>query len=146
METYSSSVEDQLIDGLSFKLNPGASYIVERKSVSYFPSGSNVYTTSSGTKVLRILINGDDWLDATNTLRIFFDVRNTGTAPLRVLGGPYSFWRRCRILCGSTLCVGPHLLFCVQNFGKSPHSPFPIYLPPFLSPSPLHPQNKTLNK
>ena len=103
METYSSSVEDQLIDGLSFKLNPGASYIVERKSVSYFPSGSNVYTTSSGTKVLRILINGDDWLDATHTLRIFFDVRSTGTAPLRVLSGPYSFFRRLRVLCGNQL-------------------------------------------
>ena len=103
MEVYSSSVEDQLIDGLSFKLSPGASYITERKSVSYFPSGSNVYTTTSGTKVLRILINGDDWLDSTNTLRIFFDVRNTGTGPLRVLAGPYSFFRRMRILCGNQL-------------------------------------------
>ena len=103
MEVYSSSVEDQLIDGLSFKLSPGASYITERKSVSFFPSGSNVYTTTSGTKVLRILINGDDWLDATNTLRIFFDVRNTGTGPLRVLAGPYSFFRRMRVLCGNQL-------------------------------------------
>ena len=103
MEVYSSSVEDQLIDGLSFELNPGASYITERKSVSYFPSGSNVYTTTSGTKVLRILINGDDWLDATNTLRIFFDVRNTGAGSLRVLSGPYSFFRRLRVLCGNQL-------------------------------------------
>ena len=103
MEVYSSSVEDQLIDGLSFKLSPGSSYVTDRQSVSYFPSGSNVYTTSSGTKILRILINGDDWLDASNTLRIFFDVRNTGTAPLRILGGPHSFWRRLRILAGNQL-------------------------------------------
>ena len=39
---YSSSVEDQLIDGLSFKLAPGSSYVTERKSVTYFPQGSNV--------------------------------------------------------------------------------------------------------
>ncbi len=31
MEVFSSSVEDQLIDGLSYKLSPGASYITERK-------------------------------------------------------------------------------------------------------------------
>ena len=31
MEVYSSSVEDQLIDGLSFKLAPGSSYIQDRK-------------------------------------------------------------------------------------------------------------------
>ena len=72
MEVYSSSVEDQLIDGLSYKLSPGASYITERKSVSFFPSGSNIYTTASGTKVIRFLVNGDDWADATNTLRMFF--------------------------------------------------------------------------
>jgi len=103
MEVYSSSVEDQLVDGLSFKLNSGSSYVVDRQSVSFFPSGSNVYTTSSGTKILRILINGDDWLDASNTLRVFFDVRNTGTQPLRVLGGPHCFWRRLRILAGNQL-------------------------------------------
>ena len=75
MEVYSSSVEDQLIDGLSSQLSPGASYITERKSVSFFPSGSNIYTTASGTKVIRFLLNGDDWCDATNTLKIFFDVK-----------------------------------------------------------------------
>ena len=92
MEVYSSSVEDQLINGLSYKLSPGASYITEQKSVSFFPSGSNIYTTASGTEVIRFLLNGDDWADTTNTLNIFFDVRNTGTVPLRVLGGPYSFF------------------------------------------------------
>ena len=60
MEIYSSSVEDQLIDGLSLKLSPGSSYITDRKNVSFFPSGSNIYTTVGGTKVLRILLNGDD--------------------------------------------------------------------------------------
>ena len=103
MEVYSSSVEDQLIDGLSFKLSAGSSYITDRKSVTFFPSGSNVYTSTSGTRILRFLINGDDWIDSTNTLRIFFDIANTGTQPLRVLGGPYSFFRRMRVLCGNQL-------------------------------------------
>ena len=92
MEVYSSSVEDQLIDGLSFKLSAGSSYITDRKSVTFFPSGSNVYTSTSGTRILRFLINGDDWIDSTNTLRIFFDIASTGTQPLRILGGPYSFF------------------------------------------------------
>ena len=38
MEVYSSSVEDQLVDGLSFKLHPGSSYVTDRQSVSFFPS------------------------------------------------------------------------------------------------------------
>ena len=35
MEAYSSSVEDQLIDGLIYELSPGASYITERQSVFF---------------------------------------------------------------------------------------------------------------
>ena len=103
METYSNSVEYQLVDGLSFKLSAGSSYITDRKSVTFFPSGSNVYTSTSGTRILRFLINGDDWIHSTNTLRTFFDIANTGTQPLRVLGGPYSFFRRMRVLCGNQL-------------------------------------------
>ena len=46
MEGHANSVEDLLIDGLSFKLSPGASYVYERKSVSFHPSGSNIYSTN----------------------------------------------------------------------------------------------------
>ena len=102
MQVYTSSVDDELVDGLSFKLSPGSSYITSRNSVSYFPTGSNIYTTAAGTKVLRILLSGDDWVDPA-TLRIFFDVRNNGPGVLFPLGGPYSFWRRMRVLVGNTL-------------------------------------------
>ena len=103
MEVYSSSVEDQLIDGLSFKLSPGSSYITDRQSVSFFPSGSNIYTTNAGTKILRIVLNGSDWLDPA-TVRLFFDVKNNdATHQLRVLSGPFCFWRRMRVLVGNQL-------------------------------------------
>ena len=32
MESHAQSVEDDLIDSLSFKLRPGASYVTDRKS------------------------------------------------------------------------------------------------------------------
>ena len=53
MEGVANSVEDKLVDGLSFKLKPGASYVTERKSVTYHPQGSNVYSTT-GTKLKKI--------------------------------------------------------------------------------------------
>ena len=46
METYSP--EDILIDNLSFKLNKGSSYITDRRAVSFWPTGSNVYKVDSG--------------------------------------------------------------------------------------------------
>ena len=73
METFSA--EDILIDNLSFKLNKGASYINDRRSVSFFPSGSNIYTPSSGQRVLKIALNAEDntWLDPQSVM-VYFTV------------------------------------------------------------------------
>ena len=103
MEGVANTVEDRLVDGLSFQLKPGASYVTERKSVTYHPQGSNVYSTS-GTKLIKLLLTGDQWLDPT-TFRIMFDLQNNASPLsgntdmlLRPLGGPHTFFRRMRIL------------------------------------------------
>ena len=100
MEGVANSVEDRLADGLSFQLKPGASYVTERKSVTYHPQGSNIYSTQ-GTKLIKLLLTGDQWLDPT-TFRIMFDLQNNETLAsnklLRPLGGPHTFFRRMRIL------------------------------------------------
>ena len=75
VEAIANSVEDKLIDGLSFKMQPGASYVTERKSVTYHPQGSNNYEPGAGTKLIRILLTGDNWLDPS-TLRVMFSVNN----------------------------------------------------------------------
>ena len=99
-----NSVEDYLIDGLSFKFKAGASYITDRRSVTYHPAGSNIYRPDGGTKLIKINITGDNWLDPS-TCRIMFDWRDMGTSlqELRPLGGPWSFFRRCRCLCNGVV-------------------------------------------
>ena len=103
METFAP--EDVLIDNLSFKLNKGSSYITDRRSVSFWPSGSNIYKPSSGNRVIKFSLNGEDnsWLDP-QSVRIFFTLSNkdgTNFKKLRPLSSPYSFFRRMRILAGS---------------------------------------------
>ena len=78
VEAIANGIEDKLIDGLSFKLNPGASYVIDRRSVTFHPQGSNLYKPKEGTKLIRILLTGDSWLD-TSTLRIMFRLNNDGT-------------------------------------------------------------------
>ena len=48
VDSMASSIEDYLIEGLSFKLNPGASYVTDRRSVSYYTACSNIYQSGSG--------------------------------------------------------------------------------------------------
>ena len=93
METFSP--EDILIDNLSFKLNKGSSYITQKRSVRFYPSGSNVYRPQSGNRVIKISLNGEDntWLDPQSVL-IFFNVQNLDTTlnrKLRPLSPAYSF-------------------------------------------------------
>ena len=73
MESYAQSTQDYLIEGLSYKLNPGASYVTNRRSVSFFPSGSDTYSSSSGVKVIKLKMNGTDWLDPS-TVKVQFDI------------------------------------------------------------------------
>jgi hypothetical protein len=74
MEVISNSVEDKLIDGLSYKLEPTASYITERKSATFWAQGSNEYSPQ-GVKVVKILLNGDNWLDPS-TVKVMFNLTN----------------------------------------------------------------------
>ena len=95
VEAMANGVDDKLIDGLSFKMQPGASYVVERKSVTHHPQGSNIYSTAAGTKLIRILLTGDNWLDPS-TLRVMFSIKNNAALNadfrLRPLGGPWFFF------------------------------------------------------
>lgn len=101
MEAHVNAVEDHLIESLQFKLPPGASYVVDRRYVTYFPSGGNSYSPV-GVKVIKIPISGDNWLDPSS-VKLFFTLTNTTATAgnfLKPLSGPWCFIRRWRTLCG----------------------------------------------
>jgi hypothetical protein len=114
METHINSIEDVLIDGLTYRMGPGASYITNRRSVTFYPQGSNIYSSQAGVKLIKMTIAGDEYLDPS-TFRIFFDLTNLGGAltRLRPLSGPHIFFRRMRILCGG------QLLEDVDNYNRT---------------------------
>ena len=104
VEAAANSVIYYLIDGLSFKLKPGASYINERKRVTFHPQRSNIYSPS-GTKLIKLFVSGDQWLGPT-TFRVMFDLVNNEALPakeIRPVGGPRAFFRRVLILCNGQI-------------------------------------------
>jgi hypothetical protein len=102
------SVEDYLIEGLSFNLNPGASYVTDRRSVSYFTAGSNIYHSGSGLVSSVSISPGEGRLDPSTVRLSYTLVNNEGTAAkiLRPLSGPWSFFRRARCLVGGAIVDG----------------------------------------
>ena len=102
VESHANSIDDYLIEGLSFKLTPGASYVTNRRSVSFYPSGSDSYSSASGVKVIKIKVNGTDWLDPS-TVKVMFTINNTGAAAMNFLSGVHSFFRRLRVVCNGQI-------------------------------------------
>ena len=102
MGGHAQSVEDNLIDSLSFKLRPGASYVTDRRSVSHFPQGGNDYAPSD-VKAIKVMLTGDSWL-YPSTVKIFMDVKNPGaTAITPHVAGAWGMIGRMRVLCGGKL-------------------------------------------
>ena len=105
MEHHVQSIDDALIGGLSYKLKPGASYVTERRSVTYFASGGNQYSPS-GVKVCRFNIVADQWLDPSS-FRVMFTLNNlAGSAAGDVLPlhwNPAILFRRARVIAGGTV-------------------------------------------
>ena len=104
MEHHVQSVEDSLIGGLSYKLKNGASYVTDRRSVTFFASGGNQYS-SAGVKVMRFNLASDAWMDPS-TFRIQFQLNNKSFVAdginfvLPLSWNPAVFFRRCRITAG----------------------------------------------
>ena len=98
MENLTNSAEEVLIDSLSFKLPSSGQYITDRRSCTFHTEGSNSYSASAGTKVIRFRLAGDgQWMDPS-TFRIMLDVVNADNAPntklLRPIGKAHGFFRR----------------------------------------------------
>jgi hypothetical protein len=101
MEHHAQSVDDALIGGLSYKLKPGASYVTNRRSVSFMASGGNQYSPS-GVKVIRFNLTADQWLDPS-TFRVMFQLNQKQgllhfVKPLH--WNPAVFFRRARLIAG----------------------------------------------
>ena len=58
METYANGIaDDEMISSLSFKIDPNANYVTDRKSVTYQAQGSQDYKAGGGT-VVKFTITG----------------------------------------------------------------------------------------
>ena len=59
METHIQSVEDALIESLSFRLPNSANFTNDRRSVTFFPTGGNEFTPQ-GVKIIKFMSAGTD--------------------------------------------------------------------------------------
>ena len=98
-------VADQVLIGqLNYKLPPTASYVIDRRAVSFFTQSAGTFSPN-GVRTFRIALNSDAaWCDL-NTLSLSFGVKNTGAANTFLkckTDGPWSLISRLRIYVSGT--------------------------------------------
>ena len=105
MESHLASQEPLLIDNLSFVPSHSADYVVGRKKATFYQAGSNIYSKSGGTRVLKISLNSSsDWIDPSCVYLQFDLVDTDGAAKaVRPISNGHSFFRRLRVMCGNSV-------------------------------------------
>ena len=82
LDSIVATLDEGLLPGLNFSLSnhQAAGYVRERHFSTFYPSGSNIYSPSTGQRVIRILVSdgGKSMLDLS-TVRLSFDIVNTET-------------------------------------------------------------------
>jgi len=104
LESVASAQQDQLIPGLNFKLPQGASCVSARRMATFFPQGSNIYSTT-GTRLIRFVLSDATNLLDLSTFRLAFQVNNLDTTTgLQASGHPGQCWfQRVRVYVGGCL-------------------------------------------
>ena len=99
------SQTDHLMNSLSYKIPPnsGASYVTERRAVTYFPMGSNICNPSTRTRQIRFNLASDQFIDLSS-LAISFDLNMGATGigtPL--VDGAHAIFIRLRWIINGTV-------------------------------------------
>jgi len=116
LESHAQAVENVLHASLSFKLRPSASYVTDRKFVTFWPQGSSEYKVTGGVKVIKINVNGTDWLDPSS-MKLHFIVKNDDASADLVpyVPGIHNWFRRLRVI------IGGQVVEDIDNYNRVVH-------------------------
>jgi hypothetical protein len=103
MESILASTEDHLLSNLSFKIpQNGASYVQSKDQSTFFPQGGNVYSPTTGQRILRFALASDGYMDLSS-LAFSFDLTNTWADEMSpLIPGTHSLFSRVRVLISGT--------------------------------------------
>ena len=113
LETHIAGAEDKLLDSLHFAGKTSASYVTERRCVSFAPQAASNFTPN-GVRLLRYsLADQSGWLEGS-TMRLVMTIHNASANPLRpVVESPASMFRRLRIIAN-----GSAMIEDVEEYGR----------------------------
>ena len=116
LETHIAGAEDKLLDSLHFAGKTSASFVTERRSVSFAPQAASNFTPQ-GVRLIRVqLADQSGWL-VGDTVRLCFTLHNARTGSgqdlVPICDSPASIFRRLRLI-GN----GSAMIEDVEEYGR----------------------------
>jgi hypothetical protein len=121
MESILASTEDHLVSNLQFKIpsNSGASYVTSKSQVTYFSQGSNIYSPTTGQRILRFALASDGYIDLSSlAVSVDLAMGPIGVATPLVAGGHSLFSRMRWTLSGTTVEDIEYFNTCSEMFHR----------------------------
>ncbi len=121
MESILASTEDHLVSNLQFKIpsKSGASYVQSKSQVTFFPQGGNIYSPTTGQRILRFALASDGYIDLSSlAISVDLTVGPIGVATPLVAGGHSLFSRLRWTLSGTTVEDIEYFNTCSEMFHR----------------------------
>ena len=128
MENIIAESESNVVGGFEYGIENLGRYVIDRRQVSYAPSGSNIYSVGAGNRQIKFHLTASDtnsYLDLSS-IRIFANLKNNEagtTRYLRFIGQLHSCFSRLRVMVGGQIVedITDYNKFCeIWNCLKSP--------------------------
>ena len=105
LEQTSTTNEDILLKELKLEISPGASYLLQKEQVRWQATGSNIYKSSSGQRIIRFNLSAAApvFLNPQSARMMFTVVNNDPALPLQPVTGPWGYFQRCTVRVSGTL-------------------------------------------
>jgi len=105
LETHIAGAEDKLIDSLHFAGRNNASYVTERRNVSFAPQAASDYKPG-GVRLMRFNLADQQGRLVVDSLRLVFTLNNDDANALEpIVDSPASMFRRMRIIANGSAMI-----------------------------------------
>ena len=93
LEQTSTTNEEILLKELKYEISPGASYLLQKEQVRWQATGSNIYKSASGQRIIRFNLSAAApvFLNPQSARLMFTVVNNDANLPLQPVTGPWGF-------------------------------------------------------
>lgn len=99
VDTFAAASDSALTSQFIHRTPSTNDWVQDRKQSRFYPSGSATYSPTNGTKLVKINVSGEGWLDPYSCHLMMTVTNKDGANAMTMTNAAYSAFDRCRVFC-----------------------------------------------